>query len=138
MMAFLWERRDGLSPAARAAVEAHLPVTRAPGGRRPARSCEAEQADWVLKSDYGCEGEEVIIGRAGRRRPSGAPAWRRPCPAAGSPSATSEARPDRRRRRRSTTASTWWPAAPPGLYARLSSGRDRRRRAVSAAVEVVP
>jgi hypothetical protein len=62
-MAFLWERRELLSPGARAAVEAHLPET----VRLEVvdhRQLAAEQADWVLKSDYGCEGEEVIVGAA--------------------------------------------------------------------------
>ena len=60
-MAFLWERRDSLSPAARAAVEAHLPPTFRLEVMDPAQLTE-QQADWVLKSDYGCEGEEVLIG----------------------------------------------------------------------------
>ncbi len=63
LLAFLWEQIDGLSPAARAAVEAHVPPTvRLEAADRA--QLAAEQADWVLKSDYGCEGEEVILGRA--------------------------------------------------------------------------
>jgi glutathionylspermidine synthase len=62
-MAFLWERRAHLSPAARAAVEAHLPPTFRLEVMDHAQ-LRAEQADWVLKSDYGCEGEEVLIGAA--------------------------------------------------------------------------
>ena len=62
MLAFLCERRRGLSPRSQAAVRAHLPPTlRLEAADRG--QLEAEQADWVLKSDYGCEGEEVIIGR---------------------------------------------------------------------------
>jgi hypothetical protein len=62
MLAYLWERQQGLSPASQAAVRAHLPVTlRLEATDRALLA--AEQADWVLKSDYGCEGEEVIIGR---------------------------------------------------------------------------
>ena len=49
-------------PAQPAAVRAHLPVTLRLEAADRARLA-AEQADWVLKSDYGCEGEEVIIGR---------------------------------------------------------------------------
>jgi glutathionylspermidine synthase len=60
-MAFLWERRESLSPAARAAVEAHLPPTFRLEVMDRAQLIE-QQADWVLKSDYGCEGEEVLIG----------------------------------------------------------------------------
>jgi hypothetical protein len=63
MMALLWEQLAHLSAPARAAVEAHLPWTvRLEAADR--RQLLAEQADWVLKSDYGCEGEEVIVGRA--------------------------------------------------------------------------
>ena len=63
MMAFLWERLPGLSSASRAAVQAHLPPTvRLEVADR--QQLLAEQDGWVLKSDYGCEGEEVIVGRA--------------------------------------------------------------------------
>jgi glutathionylspermidine synthase len=62
-MAFLWERRAQLSPGSRATVGAHLPPTYRLEVMDHARLC-AEQADWVLKSDYGCEGEEVLIGAA--------------------------------------------------------------------------
>jgi hypothetical protein len=62
MMAFLWEQIDRLSPDARRAVEELIPYTvRLEAIDR--RQLETEQADWVLKSDYGCEGEEVIVGR---------------------------------------------------------------------------
>jgi hypothetical protein len=62
-MAFLWERIDRLSAGAREAVEAFVPRSvRLEAADH--RQLVAEQADWVLKSDYGCEGEEVIVGRA--------------------------------------------------------------------------
>ncbi len=61
-MALLWERRASLSPAAWAAVEQYIPFT------MRLETCLDElhknRSDWVLKSDYGCEGDEVIIGRA--------------------------------------------------------------------------
>jgi glutathionylspermidine synthase len=61
-MALLWERRSSLSRCARAAVEQYIPFT------RRLETCLDElhtnRSDWVLKSDYGCEGDEVIIGRA--------------------------------------------------------------------------
>jgi hypothetical protein len=62
-MAFLWSQRAALSPAARAAVEDHLPETFRLEDLDPARLAE-ERQEWVLKSDYGCEGEEVLIGAA--------------------------------------------------------------------------
>jgi glutathionylspermidine synthase len=62
MLAYLWERQDALSPASRTAVRAHLPESRRLEATDRGQ-LEVEQADWVLKSDYGCEGEEVIIGR---------------------------------------------------------------------------
>jgi glutathionylspermidine synthase len=62
-MAFLWERRDQLSPTARAAVEAYLPPTYRLEVMDRAQLL-AERTDWVLKSDYGCEGEEVLLGTA--------------------------------------------------------------------------
>lgn len=61
-MAFLWERIDHLPARARAAVRARLPYT----ARLEACDLGAlanEREAWVLKSDYGCEGEEVVIGR---------------------------------------------------------------------------
>jgi len=60
-LAFLWEHRARFSPAARAAVAGHVPVTmRLEAADRD--QIERERELWVLKSDYGCEGEEVIIG----------------------------------------------------------------------------
>jgi len=61
MMALLWEQRDRLSAPARRIIEAYIPYTvrlEATSARRLLH----ERARWVLKSDYGCEGEEVIIG----------------------------------------------------------------------------
>jgi glutathionylspermidine synthase len=61
-MAFMWEHIHRFSPQAQAAIQRYLPVT----SRLEVLHAEllvAERADWVLKSDYGAEGEEVIIGR---------------------------------------------------------------------------
>jgi glutathionylspermidine synthase len=61
-MAFMWERIDTLAPEAREAVRAFVPRTM----RLEAMHTEQllfERADWVLKSDYGCEGDEVVIGK---------------------------------------------------------------------------
>src|SRR5262249_9159056 len=59
-MALLWERIERFPPWAQAAIRRYLPYT-----VRLERLSDAERAkkdDWVLKSDYGCEGAEVIIG----------------------------------------------------------------------------
>jgi glutathionylspermidine synthase len=60
-MALLWERQRELSPSASAAVEQYIPFT------MRLETCLDElhknRSDWVLKSDYGCEGDQVIIGR---------------------------------------------------------------------------
>jgi hypothetical protein len=60
-MALLWEAIDSLSPAAQAAVRAHVPFTARLETLAPA-TLVAARADWVLKSDYGCEGAEVVVG----------------------------------------------------------------------------
>ncbi|HEY2743245.1 MAG TPA: glutathionylspermidine synthase family protein [Polyangia bacterium] len=59
-MALLWEAIDRFSPAAQTAIRAHLPYTARLESLAP--SLLGARADWVLKSDYGCEGAEVIIG----------------------------------------------------------------------------
>jgi len=61
-MALLWERSDLLSPRSRAAVRRHLPPTFRLESLDRALLL-AERGEWVLKSDYGCEGDEVVIGR---------------------------------------------------------------------------
>jgi len=61
MMAFLWERLDDLSPAARAAVRTFIPFSTRLETANPQRLRDERDA-WVLKSDYGCEGDEVVIG----------------------------------------------------------------------------
>jgi glutathionylspermidine synthase len=60
-MAFLWEQRTRFSTDGQQAIADFVPFTarletldRAQLGR--------ERDRWVLKSDYGCEGEEVIVG----------------------------------------------------------------------------
>jgi hypothetical protein len=62
VMALLWEKLELLSPHAQATVRAHLPLTL----RLEAIHQEqlfAQREEWVLKSDYGCEGAEVVVGR---------------------------------------------------------------------------
>jgi hypothetical protein len=60
-MAFMWERQGLFSPSGQAAIRAFVPETARLEVADRARLRE-QQGDWVLKSDYGCEGEEVIIG----------------------------------------------------------------------------
>jgi glutathionylspermidine synthase len=59
-MALMWECIERFSPRAQEAIRAHLPFT----ARLEAVLDEvrADRAGWVLKSDYGCEGAEVIVG----------------------------------------------------------------------------
>lgn len=63
MMAFLWEYIHELSTRAQIVVERHVPVTRRLENVHE-EQLFAQREDWVIKSDYGCEGEEVIVGRA--------------------------------------------------------------------------
>jgi len=62
-LALMWEERKRFSPEGQAAIERYLP----PSFRLETQSLpslrQAREA-WVLKSDYGCEGEETIVGRA--------------------------------------------------------------------------
>jgi glutathionylspermidine synthase len=62
-MAFFWEHIHRFSASAQAIIQKYVPVT-----TRLERIHEerlyAERESWVLKSDYGAEGDEVILGRA--------------------------------------------------------------------------
>lgn len=61
-MAFMWEHLERFSPRAREAIEAFIPRT-VRMETLPVEVLAAEKDDWVLKSDYGAEGDEVIVGR---------------------------------------------------------------------------
>jgi hypothetical protein len=61
MMALLWEEQELLPAWARQAVRRTLPYT-VRLERLPLARLRTERASWVLKSDYGCEGEEVVMG----------------------------------------------------------------------------
>jgi glutathionylspermidine synthase len=63
MMAFLWEYIHELSTRSKGVVERHVPVTRRLENVHE-EQLFAQREEWVIKSDYGCEGEEVIIGSA--------------------------------------------------------------------------
>ena len=61
-MALMWEHLADFSPRAREIIRQHVPES----ARLETRSRErlaAEREAWVLKSDYGAEGEEVLLGR---------------------------------------------------------------------------
>lgn len=61
LMALMWEQLSRFSPRAQRIIRAHVPYT----VRLETLDREdllAERQGWVLKSDYGCEGDEVIIG----------------------------------------------------------------------------
>jgi hypothetical protein len=60
-MALMWEEIDRFQPSTRAAIRRLVPET-VRLERMPRERMLAERNDWVLKSDYGCEGAEVVIG----------------------------------------------------------------------------
>jgi glutathionylspermidine synthase len=62
-LALLWEERSRFTDDGRRAIERYLP----PSFRlesQPMERLRREREAWVLKSDYGCEGEETVVGRA--------------------------------------------------------------------------
>jgi len=64
-MALLWEHRARLSPAAQEAIASYLPETHRFDAldRKRLESIRGRERElWVLKSDYGCEGDEVFLG----------------------------------------------------------------------------
>jgi glutathionylspermidine synthase len=61
-MAFMWEYLQHFSPSAQRSIQRYLPVTSRLEVLHP-ELLMAEREEWVLKSDYGAEGEEVILGR---------------------------------------------------------------------------
>jgi glutathionylspermidine synthase len=60
-MAYFWERLDSFSPRTQATVRALIPFTERLETMDLDR-LRRERMDWVLKSDYGCEGDEVLVG----------------------------------------------------------------------------
>jgi hypothetical protein len=60
--AFCWEALQRFTPEAQTTIRAAIPFSlRLEAADRG--TLLAERDAWVLKSDYGCEGEEVVIGR---------------------------------------------------------------------------
>jgi glutathionylspermidine synthase len=58
-MALMWERQELFSPQAQDWIREYIPETR----RLIMLDAAAlQREDWVLKSDYGCEGDSVVVG----------------------------------------------------------------------------
>ena len=60
-MALMWEKIELFSTQSRDAIRRYLPQT-VRLETLPRAQLIAEQQEWVIKSDYGCEGDEVVIG----------------------------------------------------------------------------
>jgi glutathionylspermidine synthase len=61
-MAFMWEHVDDFSPRSRDLIRSYVPETARLETLPPERLAQ-EREGWVIKSDYGAEGDEVIVGR---------------------------------------------------------------------------
>jgi glutathionylspermidine synthase len=61
-MAFFWEHIHRFSPRAQEIIQRHIPVT-ARLETMHEEQLAVQREDWVIKSDYGAEGDEVIVGR---------------------------------------------------------------------------
>ncbi len=57
-MAFFWRFPEKFSPAAQRAIRSFIPETY----RLEDLVSTPDRTNWVLKSDYGCEGDEVVVG----------------------------------------------------------------------------
>jgi glutathionylspermidine synthase len=61
-MAFFWEHLHRFSPRSQEIIQRYIPVTSRLETMHE-EQLAVQRGDWVLKSDYGAEGEEVIVGR---------------------------------------------------------------------------
>jgi glutathionylspermidine synthase len=61
-MAFMWEQIHRFSRRSQETIRAHVPVTRRLESVH-LEQLQAQKDEWVLKSDYGAEGDEVVIGK---------------------------------------------------------------------------
>ncbi|WP_434379589.1 glutathionylspermidine synthase family protein [Melittangium boletus] len=61
-LAFMWEHHARFSARARATIRAHIPYT-VRLETLPIEELARDREQWVLKSDYGAEGDEVLVGR---------------------------------------------------------------------------
>jgi glutathionylspermidine synthase len=62
-MAFMWEHMESFSAASKAVIERYIPFTSRLESMH-ASELRAEPHEWVLKADYGAEGNEVVVGRS--------------------------------------------------------------------------
>ncbi|HEY1097958.1 MAG TPA: glutathionylspermidine synthase family protein [Myxococcota bacterium] len=62
LLAFCWERIHRFSTAAQQSIQRLIPYTARLESVHEAQ-LRADKASWVIKSDYGAEGDEVIIGK---------------------------------------------------------------------------
>jgi hypothetical protein len=58
----MWEHHERFSPRARSTIRAFIPYT-VRMEAVPIEELARDKDDWVLKSDYGAEGNEVLVGR---------------------------------------------------------------------------
>ncbi len=61
-MAFFWEHIHRFSPHAQDVIQRFIPVTQRLETMHEEQLL-VQRADWVIKSDYGAEGDEVIVGK---------------------------------------------------------------------------
>ncbi|HUI65911.1 MAG TPA: glutathionylspermidine synthase family protein [Bacteroidota bacterium] len=61
-LAFFHEKLDLFRPDSQETIRRYIPLTKRLSSFEPG-ALEREKDEWVLKSDYGCEGAEVIVGR---------------------------------------------------------------------------
>jgi glutathionylspermidine synthase len=61
-LALMWEQIHRFSPEAQAAIQSYVPLTRRLEVMHE-EQLAAQRPEWVIKSDYGAEGEEVVLGR---------------------------------------------------------------------------
>jgi glutathionylspermidine synthase len=60
-MAFMWQHTERFSPAGQQAIRDLIPETRRLDDL-DREQLKSEREQWVLKSDFGCEGDEVLVG----------------------------------------------------------------------------
>jgi uncharacterized circularly permuted ATP-grasp superfamily protein len=60
-LAFFWEEQQRFSARARTWIRRYLPETRRLSSLA-LKQLRTEREEWVLKSDYGCEGRETVCG----------------------------------------------------------------------------
>jgi len=61
-MAFFWEHIHRFSPRSQEIIQRHVPVTSRLETMHE-EQLAVQREEWVIKSDYGAEGDEVIVGR---------------------------------------------------------------------------